>query len=137
MKDVQAHWPDDAVEVSVDGERRWLLADDTDRAAAGPVRTTRLLGPFDPLLQGRDRALLVPDRAHAKDLWRTLGRPGGVLVDGAVAGTWRPRKAGKRLGLQVELWRAVPAATREEIGAQAERLAACRGATLGSVDVSG
>ena len=41
----------------------------------------RLLGPFDPFLQARDREVVVPDPAHRKDLWRTLGRPGGVLVD--------------------------------------------------------
>ena len=31
VKDVQARWPEDAVEVDVDGERRWLLAEDADR----------------------------------------------------------------------------------------------------------
>jgi len=137
VRDVQAHWPEDAVEVQVDGDRRWALAGDVDRLTAGPVRTTRLLGPFDPYLQNRDRRLLLPDEAHAKDVWRTLGRPGGVLVDGEIAGTWRPRKAGKRLGVQVELWHDVSPAVRAEIDEQAERLAACRGATLGSVDVSG
>ena len=137
VADVKRRWPDDAVEVSVDGERRWLLAGDVDRAAAGPTRTTRLLMPFDPYLQGRDRELLVPEETHAKDLWRILGRPGGVLVDGEIAGSWRPRKAGKRLALQVELWRDVPRAVRAEVGEQAERLAAVRGADLGSVEVSG
>src|SRR3954451_12191652 len=28
LKDVQARWPDDATEVSLDGDRRWLLAED-------------------------------------------------------------------------------------------------------------
>jgi Winged helix DNA-binding domain len=135
VKDVQRHWPEDAVEVSVDGERRWALAADVDRLTGGPVRTTRLLGPFDPYLQTRDRSLLVPDRAHAKDLWRILGRPGGVLVDGEVAGSWRPRKSGRRLTVAVELWRELPAAVRTELDEQAERLAACRGATLAGVEV--
>ena len=133
VAEVQRHWPEDAVEVSVDGERRWLAGD----VEAGPVSTTRLLMPFDPYLQTRDRSLLVPEEAHAKDLWRVLGRPGAVLVDGEVAGTWRPRKTGKRLGLQVELWRAVPTAVRTAVGEQAERLAAVRGVGLGAVDVSG
>jgi hypothetical protein len=134
VKDVAARWPDDAVEVSVDGERRWLLAADLDRLAAGPARTTRLLGPFDPYLQTRDRALLVPDDVRAKDLWRTLGRPGAVLVDGEVAGTWRSRKTGRRLTVQVESWRELPAAALAE---QAERLAAVRGTELAGIAVGG
>jgi hypothetical protein len=134
VKEVRAHWPADAVEVTVDGERRSVLAADVDRLAAGPVRTTRLLGPFDPYLQTRDRTLLLPDPVRAKDVWRTLGRPGGVLVDGEVVGTWRPRKAGARLTVQVELWQQVPRAALAE---QAERLAAVRGAELAGLDVSG
>jgi hypothetical protein len=132
VKDVTAHWPEDAVEVVVDGQRRWVLAADVDRLAEGPARSTRLLGPFDPYLQTRDRSLLVPDGTRAKDLWRTLGRPGGVLVDGEVAGTWRPRKAGKRLTVLVDPWRDVPTAALE---AEAERLAAVRGAELAGIDV--
>jgi hypothetical protein len=135
VADVTARWPDDAVEVSVAGERRWLLAADLERATSGPAAAIRLLGPFDPYLQLRDRPLLVADRAHAADLWRTLGRPGAVLVDGEVAGTWRPRKTGRRLDLQVQPWRELPAATRTAIGEQAERLAACRATTLGAVTI--
>jgi hypothetical protein len=134
VKEVRARWPADAVEVAVDGERRWALAADVDGLAAGPVRSTRLLGPFDPFLQTRDRSLLVRDEARARDLWRTLGRPGGVLVDGEIAGTWRPRKAGRRLGVQVELWRDVPVGALEE---QAARLAAVRGTEPAGVQVSG
>ena len=123
------------VRIVVDGERRWSLAADVDRQAGGPVRTTRLLAPFDPYLQTRDRSLLVPDAARAKDLWRILGRPGGVLVDGEIAGSWRPRKTGQRLTVTVELWQELPAAVRSELDEQAERLAACRGVTLAGVEV--
>ncbi|MGY1624461.1 winged helix DNA-binding domain-containing protein [Geodermatophilus sp. SYSU D00965] len=137
VKDVQARWPEDAVEVSVDGERRWLLAEDADRlgevpAAHGP----RLLGPFDLFLQGRDRDLVVPDPARAKALWPVLGRPGAVLVDGEVAGTWRPRKSGSSLTVAVEPWRSPTAALREAVTAEAERLAAFRGVTLEDVEFS-
>ena len=134
VAEVKARWPDDAVEVSVDGERRWVLADDVDLLGADPVRTTRLLGPFDPYLQTRDRSLLVPDEARAKDLWRVLGRPGGVLVDGEVVGTWRPRKTGRRLTVQVHLWRDVPRAPLEQ---EAQRLAAVRGTESAAVDLGG
>ncbi|QXG75400.1 winged helix DNA-binding domain-containing protein [Modestobacter sp. L9-4] len=134
VADVRAHWPGDAVEVAVDGERRWLLAADVDRLGAGPARTTRLLGPFDPYLQTRDRALLVPDEARAADLWRTLGRPGAVLVDGEVAGTWRPRKAGRRLTVEVDPWCDL---ARPAVEQEAERLAAVRGTELAGVVLGG
>lgn len=135
--DVTARWPADTVEVSVEGERRWALAADADRLTGGPATTTRLLGPFDPYLQTRDRPLLVADPARAKTLWPTLGRPGAVLVDGEVVGTWRPRKAGKRLSLQVELWDQGPPVRREAVDEQAEQLAAHRQLTLAAVEVTG
>ena len=132
--DVTSRWPDDAVEVSVDGERRWAAAADVDRLTAGPASATRLLGPFDLYLQGRDRSLLVPDRARAKSLWPTLGRPGAVLVDGEVVGTWRPRKAGKRFSVQIDLWQPVPPPVRAAVAEQAERLAAYRQLELAAVE---
>jgi hypothetical protein len=137
LRDVTGRWPTDAVEVQVAGETRWVLAEDADRLQGGPATTTRLLGPFDLFLQARDRPLLVEDAAHAKDLWRALGRPGAVLVDGEVAGTWRPRTRGRRLTVQVEPWRPLPAAVLAAVGEQAERLAAFRGVGLTGVDLSG
>src|SRR3954469_3408670 len=131
LKDVQARWPADAVEVEVEGERRWLLADDVDRLGEAPD-VTRLLGPFDLFLQARDRSLLVEDPVLAKDLWRTLGRPGGVLSDGEIVGTWRARKAGAAVTVSVGLWRP---ADRGAITDQAERLAAFRGLRLSAVEI--
>jgi hypothetical protein len=136
VKDVQAHWPEDVADVDVEGERRWVLAADGDRLDAEPPPATRLLGPFDLYLQGRDRALLVEDGAHAKDLWRILGRPGGVLADGEIVGTWRARKAGAAVTVSVELWEPVSAAVRTAVGEQAELLATFRGPRLKSVEMS-
>jgi len=134
VADVKARWPDDAVEVSVDGEKRWLLSDDVAALGAAP-HVVRLLGPYDLYLQGRDRELLVPDAAHAKALWPVLGRPGGVLVDGEVTGTWRPRASGRRLRLEVTLWSGRRSgAARAALAEQAERLAAHRGSALTGVD---
>lgn len=132
VKDVRGRWPEDVVEVDVAGERRWLLAEDADRLADPPA-LTRLLGPFDLHLQARDRSLLVDDTAHSKDLWRTLGRPGGVLSDGEVVGTWRARKAGASVTVSVDLW---TRSDRGAIGEQAERLARFRGLSLKAVDFS-
>ena len=73
--------------------------------------------------------------AHAADGYaRSSGRPGVVLVDGAVVGTWRPRKSGASVRVAVDLWEPAPVAAVEE---QAERLAAARGARLAAVDLSG
>jgi hypothetical protein len=121
------------VAVAVDGRAAWALeADLPSLTGGGPVRTTRLLGPYDLLLQGRDRSLLVADPARAKALWPVLGRPGAVLVDGELAGGWRPRQSAGRLRVQLDLWRELPdlAAVEE----QAALLAAHRGVQLTGVD---
>lgn len=134
VKEVKAHWPRDVVEVPVDGEARWLLAADEPALTSADARVTRLLGPYDLFLQGKDRDTLVPDRARAKELWPVLGRPGAVLVDGDLVGTWRPRKAGKALTVTVQPWQKLPGATREAVTDEAERLAAYRGVSLAGVD---
>jgi DNA glycosylase AlkZ-like len=126
VKEVAARWPEDVVPVEVGGRRLDVLAEDLP-ALAGPPSSAaiRLLGPFDLFLQGRDRELAVPEEAARKDLWRTLGRPGGVLVGHEVVGSWRPRSKGKKLRLAVTIWDGSerPAGLAEE----AERLAAFRG----------
>jgi Winged helix DNA-binding domain len=137
VKDVTARWPEEVVEVNVTGEQRWLLAKNADALAAGVAKTTRLLGPFDLFLQAKDRPLLVNDPARAKALWPVLGRPGVVLVDGEVAGMWRPRKSGRSLKVLVELWRKPSPALRKAIGAQAELLAAHRHVALSGIDFDG
>jgi hypothetical protein len=133
VKDVKLRWPADATEVSLDGERRWLLTEDVDRLDDAAPRGTRLLAPFDLYLQARDRSLLVPGPDSAKDLWRMLGRPGGVLSRGEIVGTWRARKAGPAVTVSVELW---APADRESLAEQAQRLAAFRGLSLTSLDVT-
>lgn len=124
---VKAHWPEDAREVGVQGRRAWMLGGVLESGAL-----VRLLGPYDLLAQGADRELLVPDPAHRKQLWPVLGRPGPLLADGELVGWWRPRAKGRRLDLEVQLWRP-GAVTRARVGEQAERLAAHRGLTLGSI----
>lgn len=127
VAEVRKRWPEDVIEVSVAGERRWLLAADEPRLPAGPAGLTRLLGPYDLFLQARDRPLLVADPARAKALWPVLGRPGAVLAGGDIAGMWRPRQSGRQLTIEIELWSQATARTRSAIGEQAERLATHRG----------
>lgn len=132
--DLKQAWPDDLVEVSVDGRAAWLPAARVDDLKHAPKpRLVRLLGPFDPYLQARDRALIVPDKATYKTLWPVLGRPGVLFVDGEVLGVWRPKSSGRRLTLTVEGFAPLPPRVWKEIKAEAERVAAVRGAS--TVDV--
>jgi hypothetical protein len=137
VKEVKDRWPVDAVEVSVDGTSAWVLAADADRLLDGPPAATRMLGPFDLFLQAKDRPLLVADPARAKALWPVLGRPGAVLHDGEIVGTWRPRKTGTKLRVNVDPWARPTAALLDAISAQAERLAAHRRVRLAGIDVAG
>jgi len=93
----------------------------------------RLLAPFDPYLDQRDRATLFPDpqlRARARS---GIGAPGAVLIDGELAGLWRPAKKGKRFVVTVEpLTRAAPGAG-EGIAAEAEIVAPLRGCATAEV----
>ncbi|MEU5962540.1 winged helix DNA-binding domain-containing protein [Micromonospora parva] len=134
LRDVKARWPDDVIEVTVDGEVRSLLAADEEALGSADGSGTRLLGPYDLFLQAKDRATLVPDTAHAKQLWPVLGRPGAVLVDGELVGTWRPRKSGKTFTVAVQPWRRLSDATRKAVTGQAERLAAYRSVSLSGVE---
>jgi hypothetical protein len=67
-------------------------------------------------------------------LWPALGRPGAVLSDSEIVGTWRPRRTGRRFTVQVELWTSDSTSLREAIAEQAERLAAYRQVELSAVD---
>jgi hypothetical protein len=132
--DLMQVWPDELVEVSVDGRRAWLPgAQQDDVAGAQPAELVRLLGGFDPFLQARDRDLIVPDKAAQKALWPVLGRPGALFVDGEVVGTWRPKSSGRKLTVQVEAFAPLPASVWTSVAAEAERVGAVRGATDVSV----
>lgn len=128
VADVKAHWPEDAVEVQIDGRRAWWLAGaEQSLAHAEPTAdVVRLLGGFDLFLQAKDRSLVVPDRTRHQGLWPALGRPGAVLADGEIVGTWRPRATGRKFTLRLELWTRLREGLRARLDAQAERLAAHR-----------
>lgn len=122
---VRARWPEDATEVEVDDERRWVLGATSAPDPAAVRGGVRLLGPYDLFLQARDRELVVPDGVRRKDLWRVLGRPGAILSGHEVVGTWRPRASGRRLRLLLDPWTRLP--RRALLEEQAARLAAHRG----------
>jgi hypothetical protein len=141
--DVEQAWPADAVEVRVKGEaastgraqRRFILAEDAEALSgdSGAARTLRLLGPYDPYLQLRDRTVLVTDEKRRKALWPVIGRPGAVVAGGDVLALWRPRTSGQRLRLAVEPWTRLTKPVRTALEEQAERLAVHRGVTLAAL----
>jgi hypothetical protein len=140
VAEVKAHWPKDAVELSVDSRPGWLLGEDAAGSGGGKAGSddvdelVRLLGGFDLFLQGRDRELIVPDKSKHKQLWPILGRPGAVLSGTEIVGTWRPRAAGSAFTLRLSLWNKISKAVRARIEAEAERLASHRGLSLSSIE---
>lgn len=100
----------------------WILARDEPafRAPPGPVAPARLLPSGDAfyLLQGDDRALLVPDAGHRNALWTSRVWPGAVLLDGEVSGTWR--RANEAVTIQA--WGRPSRAARQAVEAEAAAL---------------
>jgi hypothetical protein len=123
-------WPDGLTEIRVDGRQAWLPANRVAELRAAPrPDLVRLLPPLDPYLQARDRDLLVPGKQRQAVVWRAIGNPGAVLVDGEVGGTWRAKLVGKkRLDVTVTPFEPLPARVRVAVDAEAERMAAVRGA---------
>lgn len=129
ISDADAWWElldGDLAEVDYGG-RAWVLAQDLELLRSAELPTgVRLLAPRDPYTQLRDRATIV-DRKYHRQIWRTVGEPGTVLVDGEIAGIWRPRKKGRKLELTVSAWRALDDGQRSAIGAEAGQVATLRG----------
>lgn len=116
-------------QVDLAGQTAWVLAEDEAPLSDPPeAEGVRLLPNLDPLNAGRDRDLLVPDAAVRKRIWTALGGPGTVLVDGELAGLWRPAKKGKRLLVTVEPLDRLAKSAKEALAAEADRLAPFRGA---------
>ncbi len=125
----------DLVGVDAAGRRAWLHADDLPALESAPAPVgVRLLPPYDAYLDQRDRLTLVPDKALHRRIWAVIGNAGALLVDGEVAGVWRPQKKGKRLTIAVEAFGPLSPAARDEITVEAELIGPLRGCT--SVDVS-
>ncbi|HEX6420124.1 MAG TPA: winged helix DNA-binding domain-containing protein [Acidimicrobiales bacterium] len=93
---------DELVEVKLDGATTFALVDDIDLLTDPPLASgARLLPAGDPFMAQRDRATLLPDKAHQRAVWRPVGSPGLVLMTGHPVGTWRARVAGSRLHVTV------------------------------------
>lgn len=124
----------------------WMLTADLTSGPAGDdgatggaavervpaARGVRLLPPRDPYTQTRDRDRILAPEYH-REVWKPVGEPGTVLVDGRIAGIWRPRTRGRRLTLTVTFFNPPAPRQVEDVRAEAERIGPLRGAA--SVDV--
>jgi hypothetical protein len=108
------------------GRRALVLAAD-DFGSAPAARGVRLLPPFDPYLDQRDRATLWPDPEVRKRARSGIGAPGALLVEGQFAGLWRPEKKGKRLIVKIEPIRRAARRAAEALEAEASLVAWYRG----------
>jgi hypothetical protein len=110
-----------------------MLTEDLDALGSAPMpKGMRLLAPHDPYTQMRDRATII-DKKYHREVWKTVGEPGTVLADGKIAGTWRPRKSGRKLTITIKTFGTLPDGDKKSLLHEAEQVASLRGAS--SVDV--
>lgn len=116
------------------GRTAWILSADLDALRSSPTPLgVRLLPPRDPYTQARDRDTII-DQLHQRDVWKAVGAPGAVLADGEVIGVWRPRKSGRNLTVTITTFGALPARAWTLLHAEAEQIAALRGASSTNVE---
>ena len=89
-----------------------------------------LLGPHDPYLDIRDRAILLEDTAAQRQVWRTVGNPGVILKGGKIAGIWKTRTQREKLSVSTTLWEPLSAPEQRELEKQLEGYAIFRGLAL-------
>ena len=101
---------------------KWLLAEDEQTIRAGETVTApaRLLPSGDAyfLLDGAERALLVPREDQRHRLWTPRVWPGALLVEGEIRGTWRRAQHTVR----IDAWARLSRGTRDAIEAEGNAL---------------
>ena len=116
----------------------FLLAAELERLRQPqPAEGVRLLPPHDPYLLLRDRATLLADRARQRMVWRTVGNPGALLVNGDFQGIWRAQKRGKRLEMTLQPFAPLTPEVKQQIEAEAESLLPFKGSTSLAVSYAG
>jgi len=100
----------------------WILTEDQAslRAAPPPAAPARFLPSGDALLllHGADRELMIPDAGHRDALWPPRVWPGGILVGGEIAATWRRADT----VMTVQPWRRLTPAERDAVETEAQSL---------------
>ena len=124
---------DEAVEVDVEGQHAWVLAQDLpEMTRTDPLDIARLLPAFDPWTIGASRANpALLDPTYRPRVYRPQGWISPVLlVDGRMVGVWKHVKKGRRLLVQIEPFDTLPAWAYAQAEADAERLARFFGCEL-------
>jgi len=122
-----------ASEISIEGERYWVLAEDiAELAAAEPVDVVRLLPAFDQwVVCAARQAGVQMDLKYLPRIYRQQGWVSPVLlVNGRMAGVWKHECNGKKVSVEIEPFAKLPRWTRTHIAAEAERLASFLGGDL-------
>ena len=98
VSDARSVFSDIDTEQADDDSGERLLAEDL-RALKARRKPSglRLVPAHDPFLQQRDRERLPPDQKSRRLLWRPVGAPGLLLVDGKAAGVWKANRAGEAI----------------------------------------
>ena len=116
----------EAALVDVEGTRAWMLSRDLNGVQCNRnVASVRLLPAFDQyvLTASRDAAHFLPGALRAR-VYRPQGWLSPVLlVDGRMEGTWKCRRSGRSLLMEIEPFDRIPASVRRLADAEAESLA--------------
>jgi uncharacterized protein YcaQ len=123
----------EAVEVALEGDRAWVLAQDVAALThTEPGNVAHLLPAFDPWVVGAARtnpALLDPE--HKARVYRPQGWISPVvLMNGRMVGVWRQTRQGRRVTVGIEPFAPLPAWAKAQVTGEAARLAAFLGGDL-------
>lgn len=117
--------------VTATGKKAFILqADRESFHRADTEESLLLLGPHDPYLDIRDRAILLEDTAAQRQVWRTVGNPGVVLKGGKIIGIWKSRTQREKLSVTTTLWEPLSFPEQRELERQMEGYASFRGLAL-------
>lgn len=117
--------------VTAAGKKAFILqADRESFRCADAEESLLLLGPHDPYLDIRDRAILLEDTAAQRQVWRTVGNPGVILKGGKIIGIWKTRIQREKLSVSTTLWEPLSAPEQRELERQMEGYASFRGLAL-------
>ena len=117
--------------VTAAGKKAFILQSDRESfRCADTEEALLLLGPHDPYLDIRDRAILLEDTAAQRQVWRTVGNPGVILKSGKIIGIWKTRTQREKLSVTTTLWEPLSSPEQRELERQMEEYASFRGLAL-------
>lgn len=117
--------------VTAAGKKAFILQSDRESfRRADTEESLLLLGPHDPYLDIRNRAILLEETAAQRQVWRTVGNPGVILKSGKIIGIWKTRTQRENLSVSTTLWEPLSAPEQRELERQMEGYASFRGLAL-------